>query len=55
MQTNPFTIERTYNASSDTIWQAITNKKKLKQWYFDLAEFKREVGFEFSFAGGAQE
>jgi uncharacterized protein YndB with AHSA1/START domain len=34
------------------VWKAITNKEDMKQWYFDLAEFKPEVGFEFQFEGG---
>ncbi len=55
MQTNPFIIERTYNASADEVWQAITDKNKMKQWYFDLPEFKAELGFEFSFTGGPPE
>lgn len=55
MQTTPFSIERTYKASADEVWQAITDKNKMKQWYFDLPEFKAEVGFEFSFAGGPPE
>ncbi len=52
MQSSPFTIERIYHAPADTVWLAITDKHKMKQWYFDLAEFKAEVGFEFSFTGG---
>jgi uncharacterized protein YndB with AHSA1/START domain len=55
MQTTPFIIERTYNAPVDMVWQAITDKNKMKQWYFDLAEFKAEVGFEFSFIGGPED
>jgi uncharacterized protein YndB with AHSA1/START domain len=55
MPTNPFIIERTYNATADQVWQAITDKDKMKQWYFDLPEFKAEVGFEFSFPGGPPE
>jgi uncharacterized protein YndB with AHSA1/START domain len=55
MQTDPFIIERTYNASPGEVWQAITDKTKMKQWYFDLPEFKAEVGFEFSFTGGPPE
>jgi uncharacterized protein YndB with AHSA1/START domain len=51
MSTTPFTIERTYNASVKKVWEAITDKDKMKQWYFDLATFKPEVGFEFSFSG----
>jgi len=27
----------------------------MKQWYFDLAEFRPEVGFEFQFTGGTEE
>jgi uncharacterized protein YndB with AHSA1/START domain len=52
MQTNPFIIERTYNAPIDTVWLAITDKDKMKAWYFDLPDFKPVVGFEFSFTGG---
>jgi uncharacterized protein YndB with AHSA1/START domain len=55
MQTYPFIIERTYNASTSELWEAITDKDKMKQWYFDLPAFKAEVGFEFSFTGGPPE
>jgi uncharacterized protein YndB with AHSA1/START domain len=55
MQTDPFIIERTYNASTSEVWEAITDKNKMKQWYFDLPAFKAEVGFEFSFTGGPPE
>lgn len=51
MSTTPFTIERIYNAPYDKVWKAITDKSKMKEWYFDLSEFKPEAGFEFSFAG----
>ena len=46
-----FTIEKTYNAPAAKVWRAITDKDQMKQWYFDIAEFKPEVGFEFQFAG----
>ena len=53
MQTQqPFVIERNYNASIGKVWKAITDKNQMKQWYFDLNDFKPEVGFEFSFDGG---
>jgi len=55
MQTDPFIIERTYNASAGEVWEAITDKNKMKQWYFDLPAFKAEVGFEFTFTGGPPE
>ena len=52
MKNEPFVIERTYNATIEKVWNAITNKQAMKQWYFDLKEFKPEVGFEFQFEGG---
>jgi uncharacterized protein YndB with AHSA1/START domain len=55
METAPFVIERTYSAPADKVWQAISDKDKMKQWYFDLKEFKPEVGFEFQFTGGPPE
>jgi len=47
----PIVVEKTVNASADRVWKAITDKEQMKQWYFDLSEFKPEVGFEFSFPG----
>ncbi|GEO04264.1 hypothetical protein AAE02nite_19280 [Adhaeribacter aerolatus] len=55
MQQQPFVIERTYNAPVQAVWEAITDKDKMKQWYFDLEAFKPEVGFEFRFYGGDDE
>jgi uncharacterized protein YndB with AHSA1/START domain len=42
-------VERTFNAPIERVWQAITNVEQLRQWYFDLDEFKPVVGFEFQF------
>jgi uncharacterized protein YndB with AHSA1/START domain len=47
-----FVIERTYPAPIEKVWTAITDKDHMKKWYFDLPEFKPEVGFEFRFLGG---
>jgi uncharacterized protein YndB with AHSA1/START domain len=55
MSAQPFVIERVYNAPIAKVWQAITDAKKMKEWYFDLPEFKPVVGFEFSFTGGSEE
>jgi uncharacterized protein YndB with AHSA1/START domain len=55
MNKEPFVIERTYNAPIAKVWKAITDKNEMKKWYFDLAEFKPEVGFEFRFEGGPEE
>ena len=48
----PVTKEVLLNAPASKVWEAITDKNEMKQWYFDLAEFKAEVGFEFQFYGG---
>ncbi len=52
--TQPFTIERTFSASIEKVWKAITDKNEMKQWYFDLADFQPTVGFEFQFYGQGQ-
>jgi len=49
MKNEPLVIERTYNAPIAKVWKAITDKSDMKQWYFDIAEFKPVVGFEFQF------
>jgi uncharacterized protein YndB with AHSA1/START domain len=55
MNNEPFVIERILNASPEKVWKAITDKDQMKQWYFDLAEFKPEPGFEFTFNGRSEE
>ncbi|HTI59340.1 SRPBCC domain-containing protein [Mucilaginibacter sp.] len=55
MKAEPFVIERTLNASPQKVWEAITDRDKMKQWYFDITEFRPEVGFEFTFNGGSEE
>ncbi len=52
MNNDVFTIEHTYNAPIEKVWKAISDKNEMKKWYFDLREFKTEVGFEFRFTGG---
>jgi uncharacterized protein YndB with AHSA1/START domain len=42
-------IERTFNAPIAKVWNAITDVEEMRQWYFDLKEFKPVVGFEFEF------
>ncbi|MEO8446766.1 MAG: SRPBCC domain-containing protein [bacterium] len=54
MKTQPIIMERTFDAPVPNVWKAISDKKEMKNWYFDIAEFKPEKGFEFEFlAGGA--
>ena len=42
-------IERTLNAPVARVWSALTDVDQMRQWYFDLKEFKPDVGFEFEF------
>ena len=51
MKNNPLVIEQTLDAPVEKVWDAITNKEKMKQWYFELSDFKPVVGFQFSFPG----
>ena len=55
MKNEPYVTESIYNAPPAKIWKAITDKDDMKHWYFDLPEFKPEVGFEFRFTGGKDE
>ncbi len=55
MNNQAFTIERTFDAPIQTLWKAITDKSEMKKWYFDLAEFKPELDFEFQFTGGHED
>jgi uncharacterized protein YndB with AHSA1/START domain len=42
-------VERTFNAPVARVWKALTNVDQMRVWYFDLKEFKPQVGFEFEF------
>ena len=48
----PIVLERTFDAGSHDVWQAITDKDKMKKWYFDVKDFRPEVGLEFQFYAG---
>lgn len=51
----PVVVEKIYNAKLKDVWEAITQKDKMKEWYFDVSDFKPVVGFEFQFEGGAED
>ncbi len=52
MQPQSIIKEVIVNAPRSKVWQAITDKNQMKQWYFDIAEFKAQVGFKFQFYAG---
>src|SRR5881398_3686421 len=47
--TGTVVMERTFNAPVARVWRALTDADEMRQWYFDLKEFKPKVGFEFEF------
>lgn len=54
MQT--FKIEKKYNAPIAMVWQTITNRAMMKEWYFDFAEdFKLETSAVFEWTAGDTE
>ena len=42
-------VERTFNAPVARVWKALTDVDQMREWYFDLKEFKPQIGFEFEF------
>lgn len=47
--TEAVVIERTLDAPVGRVWKALTEVDQMREWYFDLKEFKPEPGFEFEF------
>ncbi|MES2748715.1 MAG: SRPBCC domain-containing protein [Bacteroidota bacterium] len=43
------TTEAVFEATKENVWAAITNTEIMKIWYFDMSNFKLEVGNEFTF------
>jgi len=54
-KTTPLIIERSYDATPAQIWAALTDPEKIKLWYFELPDFRAEVGYQFQFEGGPPE
>ncbi len=52
MEKLPLIIEHEFNAPIELVWRAITEKELMKKWYFELSDFKPEIGFKFQFEGG---
>lgn len=48
-------VENAFAISPEKLWKAITDKYEMKKWYFNLEEFRPEVGFEFRFWGGTED
>ena len=52
MEHKPIILERTFKTTPSKLWNALTDNKEMKHWYFKLEEFRAEVGFQFQFSGG---
>jgi hypothetical protein len=51
IRAKPVIQEVRVDAPVSKVWKAITDTDEMKQWYFDIKEFKPEVGFEFKYYG----
>lgn len=51
MNTKAIVAEQIYNSPVQKVWEAITDNEKMKQWYFQMEDFRPEVGFTFRFSG----
>jgi uncharacterized protein YndB with AHSA1/START domain len=51
LKSPPLVIEKELNAPIQNVWEALTDKDQMKQWYFTLDDFRAEEGFQFSFPG----
>ena len=47
-------MERTFDAPVAKSLEGAHRCDQMRQWYFDLKEFKPEIGFEFEFRGRAR-
>lgn len=46
----PIIIEQKFHKSPESVWEAITDIRKMRQWYFgNLPDFKPVIGFETQF------
>ncbi|MDP9961794.1 SRPBCC family protein [Chryseobacterium lathyri] len=53
----PITVQYKINAPVEKVWNALTDKKEMKSWYFDIQDFTLETERVFNFyePGGAKE
>jgi len=52
MEHKPIILEKTFKTTPTKLWNALTDNKEMKHWYFNLEDFRAEVGFQFQFSGG---
>lgn len=47
--THTIEIQCPIKASPERVWKALTDKKEMKHWYFDIQDFELVVGAVFNF------
>jgi uncharacterized protein YndB with AHSA1/START domain len=48
---DPIVVEQSFNATTEAVWNAITEIDQMHRWYFDnIPDCKPEVGFETQFS-----
>lgn len=45
-------VKQRINAPVEKVWNALTDKTEMKNWYFDIPDFKAEPHTEFAFWAG---
>ncbi len=55
MKSNLIVLERLFDVPTKRVWKALTDSTEMKSWYFDLPDFKAEIGYQFQFRGGHAE
>lgn len=55
MDHTPLILEQEFNAPIALVWRAITEPELMKKWYFDVSDFKAQVGCKFNFEGGEED
>ena len=48
-QADAVIVERTFNAPVLRVWKTLADVDQMREWYFNLKEFKPQIGFEFEF------
>ena len=48
-------VKQRVNAPVEKVWNAITDKSQMKEWYFDIPDFNPQPHTEFAFWGGSEE
>lgn len=46
---NNVIVKQRFNAPADKVWNAITDKDLMKEWYFDIPDFELKEHHQFNF------